>query len=152
VHCESISAAVAGLLWLASSYNYSPNLLTSEVKRLYPCNTAFTLPLNPQADLPTVLEQFFVNCLDAKFFLKTPQKEEIDIIHAHDKTVLPIEIKIKGKIGRDDVKTLFKFLERNKLKKALLVTLDTETKFEKESLLIEAVPYWKYWSIKSRIS
>lgn len=141
-------------LFLQKLYNYSPNLLTSEkkVKRLYPRNTAFTLALNPQADLPSVLEQFFVNSLDAKFFLKTPQKEEIDIIHAHDKVVLPVEIKIKEKIGRNDVKTLFKFLERNNLKKALLITLDTETKFEKESLLIEAIPYWKYWSIKQKTS
>jgi predicted AAA+ superfamily ATPase len=141
-------------LFLQKLYNYSKNLLTSEkkVKRLYPCNTAFTLALNPQAELPAVLEQFFVNSLDAKFFLKTPQKEEIDIIHAHDKVVLPVEIKIKEKIGKDDVKMLFKFLERNKLNKALLVTLDTETKFEREGLLIEAVPYWKYWSIKQRIS
>ncbi|MBI5073567.1 MAG: ATP-binding protein [Nitrospirae bacterium] len=141
-------------LFLQKLYNYSKNLLTSEkkVKRLYPCNTAFTLALNPQAELPAVLEQFFVNSLDAKFFLKTPQKEEIDIIHAHDKIVLPVEIKIKEKIRTDDVKTLFKFLERNKLKKALLVTLDTETKFEKDSLAIEAIPYWKYWSIRERIN
>lgn len=141
-------------LFLQKLYNYSKNLLTSEkkVKRLYPCNTAFTLALNPQADLPSILEQFFVNSLDAKFFLKTPQKEEIDIIHAHDKSILPIEIKIKERVGRDDVKTLFKFLERNNLKKALLITLDTETKFEKENLLIEAIPYWKYWSIRERIS
>ena len=140
-------------LFLQKLYNYSRNLLTSEkkVKRLYPCNTAFTLALNPQADLPSVLEQFFVNSLDAKFFLKTPQKEEIDIIYAHDEIVLPVEIKIKEKIGRDDVKTLFKFLERNNLRKALLVTLDTETKFERESRLIEAIPYWKYWSIRARL-
>ena len=141
-------------LFLQKLYNYSRNFLASEkkVKRLYPCNTAFTLALNPQADLPSVLEQFFVNSLDAKFFLKTPQKEEIDIIHAHDKVVLPVEIKIKERIRRDDVKTLFKFLERNKLKKALLVTLDTETKFEKDGLLIEAIPYWKHWSIRAKIS
>jgi predicted AAA+ superfamily ATPase len=109
-------------LFLQKLYNYSKNLLTSEkkVKRLYPCNTAFTLALNPQAELPAVLEQFFVNSLDAKFFLKTPQKEEIDIIHARDNVVLPpVEIKIKEKIGRDDVKTLFKSLERNHLNKAI---------------------------------
>lgn len=141
-------------LFLQKLYNYSRNLLTSEkkVKRLYPSNTAFTLALNPQAGLPSVLEQFFVNSLDAKFFLKTPQKEEIDIIHTHDKAVLPIEIKIKEKIDRDDIKTLFKFLERNKLRKALLITLDTDTKFEKEGLVIEAIPYWKYWSIRSKVS
>lgn len=141
-------------LFLQKLYNYSKNLLTSEkkVKRLYPCNTAFTLVLNPQADLPSVLEQFFVNSLGARFFLKTPQKEEIDIIHTHDKSVLPIEIKIKEKIGRDDIKTLFKFLEKSNLKRALLITLDTETKFHKENLMVEAIPYWKYWSIKHKIT
>jgi len=65
---------------------------------------------------------------------------------------LPIEIKIKEKIGRDDLKTLLKFLERDNLKRALLITLDTETKFQKENLMIEAIPYWKYWSIKARIN
>jgi predicted AAA+ superfamily ATPase len=141
-------------LFLQKLYNYSRNLLTSEkkVKKLYPYNTAFTLALNPHAELPSVMEQFFINNLDAKFFLKTPQKEEIDIIYTSEKTILPIEIKIRAKVGRGDVKTLFKFLERNKLDRALLVTLDTETKFEKDGLLIEAIPYWKYWSIRERIS
>jgi uncharacterized protein len=140
-------------LFLQKLYNYSRNLLTSEkkVKRLYPSNTAFTLAMNPQTELPSVLEQYFVNSLDAKFFLKTPQKEEIDIIYASEKTLLPIEIKIKTKIERNDIKTLFKFLEKNKLDKALLITLDTQTKFEKDSLLVEAIPYWRYWSIRDRV-
>jgi predicted AAA+ superfamily ATPase len=139
-------------LFLQKLYNYSRNLLTSEkkVKKLYPSNTAFTLGLNPHADLPSVLEQLFVNNLNARFFLKTPQKEEIDIIHTRDQSVLPIEIKIKEKIGRDDVNTLFKFLDRNKLQRALLITLDIETKFQKEKLTVDAVPYWKYWSIKQK--
>ena len=140
-------------LFLQKLYNYSRNLLTSEkkVKKLYPSNTAFTLVMNPQAGLASVLEQFFVNSLNARFFLKTPQKEEIDIVHTQDKSVLPIEIKIKEKIGRDDVKTLFKFLDRNKLQRALLITRDIETKFRKEKLFVDAVPYWKYWSIKQKI-
>jgi predicted AAA+ superfamily ATPase len=141
-------------LFLQKVYNYSNNLLTSEkkIKRLYPCNTAFTIALNPSAGLPAVMEQFFVNSLAVKFFLKTPQKEEIDIIHVSDRYVLPVEVKIRENIGRDDLKTLYKFLEKNNLRKALLVTLDTETVFERGNLSIEAVPYWKYWSIKSRIS
>ncbi len=140
-------------LFLQKLYNFSHNLLTSEkkVKKLYLCNTAFTLALNPQAHLSAVLEQFFVNNLDARFFLKTPQKEEIDIIHVQNSHVLPVEVKIREKIGRDDVKTLFKFLEKSNLRRALLITLDTETKFKKEKLLIEAIPYWRYWSIKSRL-
>jgi predicted AAA+ superfamily ATPase len=139
-------------LFLQKLYNYSRNLLTSEkkVKKLYPSNTAFTLVMNPQAGLASILEQFFVNSLNVRFFLKTPQKEEIDIVYTQDKSVLPIEIKIKEKIGRDDVKTLLKFLDRNKLQRGLLITRDTETKFRKEKLFVDAVPYWKYWSIKQK--
>jgi len=140
-------------LFLQRLYNYSRNLLTSEkkVKKLYLCSTAFTLALNPQAGLPAVLEQFFVNSLDAKFFLKTPQKEEIDIIYAGNGPVIPVEVKIKEKIDKDDVKTLFKFLERNNLRNAVLITLGTETALKKDKVTIQAVPYWKYWTIRSKI-
>jgi len=48
------------------------------------------------------------------------------------------------------MKTLLKFLDRNKLQRALLITRDTETKFQKERLFVDAVPYWKYWSIKQK--
>lgn len=140
-------------LFLQKLYNYSRNFLTSEkkVKKLYLSNTAFTLALNPQADLAAVIEQFFVNSLNARFFLKTPQKEEIDIIHTQDSHVLPVEVKIREKIGMGDVKTLFKFMEKSDLKKALLITLDTETKFQRGKLIVEAIPYWRYWSINSKI-
>ena len=141
-------------LFLQKLYNYSSNLLTSEkkVKKLYLCNTAFTFALNPQTDLSAILEQFFVNSLDAKFFLKTPQKEEIDIIHTQNSHILPVEVKIREKISRDDIKTLYKFMEKYNLKRGLLITLDTETKFQKDKFLVEAIPYWKYWGIRSRIS
>ncbi len=140
-------------LILQKLYNYSPNLFTSEkkVKRLYLRNTAFTWAMNSKVDFSLMLEQFFVNSLEARFFLKTPQKEEIDIIHTRNKDVLPIEIKIKEKIGKGEVKILFKFLERNNLQKALLVTLDTETVFRKDKHIVEAIPYWKYWSIFKRV-
>jgi len=30
--------------------------------------------------------------------------------------------------------------------------LDTGTKFQRESLVVEAIPYWKYWSIKQKVT
>lgn len=140
-------------LFLQKLYNYSKNLLTSEkkVKRLYLCNTAFTLALNPQTDISLVLEQYFVNTLGARFFLKTPQKEKIDIIHINDTKLLPVEVKIRGKIGKEDVKALFRFLEKNNLQKGLIITLGAETVFRKENLTVDAVPYWKHWSILEKV-
>jgi hypothetical protein len=36
----------------------------------------------------------------------------------------------------------------NNLKRALLITLDTEMKFRSDELMVEAIPYWRYWSIR----
>ena len=69
------------------------------------------------------------------------------IIYAQEKTVLPVEVKIRETVNQRDVKKMFRFMERSNLQKALLITLDTETKFKKGTLLVEAIPYWKYWSI-----
>ena len=140
-------------LFLQKLYNYSRNLLTSEkkIKRLYTCNTAFTSALNPRVDFSLLLEQFFVNRLEARFFLRTPQKEEIDIIYTQHKEVLPVEVKIKEKVTKKDAKTLLKFLEGNNLSRALLITLDTEATFREEKRIIDAIPYWKYWSVMKKL-
>src|SRR3972149_7276094 len=95
------------------------NVLLS--KRLYLANTAFTLALNPEVELPALPEQFFGNDLAGRFFLRTPQKEEIDLIIADDHRLLPVEVKIREKIGREDMKILHKFMKKNKLPKALLI-------------------------------
>ena len=136
-------------LLIQKLYNYSKNLLTSEkkVKRLYLGNTAFTLALNPQVEFSLLIEQFFINSFEARFFVRTPQKEEIDMILIGEKKILPVEIKIKERVGKEDVKKIFSFLERNSLARALLITLDTDTKFKKGGLSVNAVPYWRYWSI-----
>jgi predicted AAA+ superfamily ATPase len=140
-------------LFLQKLYNYSPNLLTSEkkMKRLYVGNAAFTWALNPHVDFSLLLEQFFVNAFGARFFLRTPQKEEIDIIKIRETGVLPVEIKIQERITNRDAKFLFKFLEKNNQDRALLITEDTETIFRKDHCVVDALPYWKYWSILKKL-
>ncbi len=140
-------------LFLQKLYNYSPNLLTSEkkVKKLYLSNTAFTLALNPQTGLPSILEQFFANHLNARFFSRTPQKDEIDLIHVEDGKTIPVEIKIRDKIRKKDLKPIFRFLAKYNLKNAIIITLDTETDFQENGRTIDAIPYWRYWRINSRI-
>ncbi len=140
-------------LFLQKLYNYSPNLLTSEkkVKRLYLSNTAFTIALNPGVGLPSMLEQFFANYLGARFFLKTPQKDEIDLIHVEGGKTIPVEVKIREKIEKKGLKPIFRFLERRGLKNALLITLNTEAEFQDRGRTIYAIPYWRYWSIRSRL-
>ncbi|HRT70499.1 MAG TPA: ATP-binding protein [Syntrophales bacterium] len=136
-------------LFLQKLYNYSPNLLTTEkkMKRLYVSNAAFTLALNPGLDFSLLLEQFFVNMLGARFFVRTPQKEEIDIVLADEKRILPVEVKIQDQVNAREGRYLFRFLEKHNLKKALIISRDAETTFERNGMAIRVIPYWKYWSI-----
>ncbi|MFP4087312.1 MAG: ATP-binding protein [Desulfobacteraceae bacterium] len=134
-------------------YNFSPNLLTSEkkIKRLYLSNTAFTRALEPQVDFSLLVEQHFVNRLHALFFWRDPQKREVDLIYTKNSGTLPIEIKIKNKIDKRDIQGLFKFMDKYKLTKGLLITLDTKAAYEKEGRKITALPYWQYWTLDREI-
>jgi predicted AAA+ superfamily ATPase len=134
-------------------YNYTGNLLKSEkkLKRLYLSNTAFTLALNPNVELGYLLEQYFVNVLQANFFYRSPQKEEIDIILFDDNgVVLPLEVKIKQQIKKRDSVTLLNYLKKNKLSKGIMITLDTEATIQQSGVTIELIPYWKHMTISAK--
>lgn len=141
-------------LFFQKLYNYSRNTLITEkkTKRLYLSNTAFTYAINPLADISLILEQFFVNMLAAKFFFRTPQKEEIDIICIREGVVMPIEIKIKESISRAELNPIFRFLERHSLSKGFIITLNTEAQYRHAEKEIIAVPYWRYWTIRRLLS
>lgn len=140
-------------LFLQKVYNYSKSIIKRErkIKKLYLTNSAFTLALNNGVEFSILLEQFFVNYLESKFFYRTPQKEEIDIIYLRNGVILPIEIKIREKIDMRDVKVLFHFMEKEKIRKSIVITLDIEKELIKDEFSIKLIPYWKYWSIRKEI-
>lgn len=130
-------------------YNFSPNRITSEkkTKRVYLSNTGFTLALRQEIDFSTLVEQFWVNHLNARFFYRSPQKEEVDIIIDNMKTVLPVEIKARQVIRPRDAAALFKFLSRFDFSFGIMITLDTEGEFRKNDRIVQLIPYWKYHTI-----
>ncbi|HNS56122.1 MAG TPA: ATP-binding protein [Smithellaceae bacterium] len=140
-------------LFLNKLYNYSPNLLTSEkkIKKVYLSNSAFTMALEPSVDFSLLMEQFFVNLIEPRFFLRTPRNEEIDMIDTKNTAPLPVEIKMRKDVTARDIKFIFSFLDKNKLKRGVAVTLNTEGILKKNEVVVEAVPYWKYWTIKKKV-
>lgn len=134
-------------------YNFSTNLLTSEkkLKRVYLANTGFTCALTGELDLPSLLEQFWINLLKSKYFYRSPQKDEVDLIFAFEKTLLPIEIKIRQNISSRALGPILKFLRRFGLEKGLVISLQTDTQVRQNGKTIRVLPYWKYWSIIEEI-
>lgn len=136
-------------------YNYSPNLITSEkkMKRIYLSNTGFTYALNNgQVDLSLLVEQFWINDLDIKFFHRSPQKDEVDAILVKDTYILPVEIKLKNSITGKDLRALFKFMRKHQVSKGLMISLQTESFISKDNKQVFIIPYWKYQAIKSFIN
>lgn len=140
-------------LFIQRLYNYSRNLMTSEKKlrRAYLSNTAFTLAVNPHIENPLLIEQFIINILKSGYFYRSPQKDEIDIIYAMNKIVIPIEIKIRNKITEKDAKAVFRFMSLFDLNKGIIISKEQEGTYEKENRVVHLTPYWKYWTLKSLI-
>jgi len=138
-------------LLVQKCYNYSKNKLTSEkkLKRLYTANVGFSLALNPDLSLPQLCEQYFITLLHARYFYRTPRQEEVDIVILDDhQREVPVEIKIRKTIQKNDLLPMIRFMERFDCAKGIIVTKDTDRIFQiSDNREIVAVPYWKYHTL-----
>jgi len=132
-------------------YNFSKNMLTSEkkMKRFYLATTSFFPFLNKEINESKLIENLVIIHVNAKFFWRTPQKYEIDIILKKDNKIIPIEIKYKRNIIKKDMKNLLRFCEKFNVKEAIIVTKDKvseeEFKLEKnKKIKIRSIPAWKF--------
>ncbi len=134
-------------------YNYSTNFITSEkkMKRAYLASTAFTISLRMEENTSLLLEQFYVTLINSKFFFRSPQKYEVDIIFRTGGKIIPVEVKIKNKIKKEDISSVVKFLKLYKLNKGFIITKETEESYSREDLLVKLIPFWKYWTLKKEL-
>jgi len=134
---------------LRKIYNFSKNMLTSEkkMKKFYLSSTSFFPYLNNQIEESKLIENLAVTELDAKFFWRTPQKHEVDIIAEMNGKHLPIEVKYSGKIAKKEFKNILRFCEKFGVSEGLMITTDIEKQEEFESkggrVSIRLVPAYK---------
>jgi hypothetical protein len=110
-------------------YNYSPNLLTSEkkLKKIYLNSTSFfTWDGNITWEL---FENYIINIYDAKYFWKL-NKKEVDIILIKNKNIIPIEIKYKSQLKKNDFDWLNFFIKKNNLSSGYIITKGLTQKYD----------------------
>ncbi len=73
------------------------------------------------------------------YFWRDKAKHEIDII-IKNKTILPIEVKYRREIGKEQIKNTEFFIKKNQLKRGIIITKDIFKKQEK----IEFIPLWLF--------
>jgi hypothetical protein len=151
---SSYTSYLAHSLLTNKLFNYSPSRLTSEkkLKRLYLSNTGFLRALNPAISDPSLLmETFYVAVFQTKFFYRSPQKEEVDMILDSEKKIIPVEIKMRTRVQPGDLKPLIKYMNRFHCKQAVVISKNDEWVDESADRNITTLPYWKYWSICNEI-
>lgn len=102
-------------------YNYSPNLLTSEkkLKKIYLNSTSF---FTGDGEISWELfENHIINIYDAKYFWRVG-KNEVDIILVKNKNIIPIEVKYKSQLKKDDFSGLNYFINKNKIATWYIIT------------------------------
>lgn len=130
---------------LRLGYNYSGSNYVSErkLKKAYLSNPSMSVISNSPCSLGHIVEQsFFIN-LDSRFFWRTPQKDEVDIILENGDTPIPIEVKYQNRINRSDEKGLKKFMKKKKITTAFIITKNMEDTRHTPEGRIHLVPAWK---------
>ena len=132
-------------------YNFSRNMLTSEkkMKKFYLTTTSFFPFLNNEIDESKLIENLIVAFVDAKFFWRTPQKYEVDVILKEKSKIIPIEVKYKEYISKKDTKNLLRFCEKFNVEEAVMITQSksNEEIFKLKSgakIRIKFIPVWKF--------
>jgi predicted AAA+ superfamily ATPase len=129
---------------ISKLYNYSRNESVSEkrLKKFYPAIPALSLHLSEDAQKESkFVENLIVQAVHAKYFWRSPQKDEVDIV-LKGKSILPIEVKQREK--KEEYLGLKKFMDLYGLKKGLVITKDNEFTEKIDGREITRVPAWKF--------
>jgi len=130
-------------------YNFSKNMLTSEkkMKKIYLSASFFAFLCN-ETDETKIAENIFAALLKSKFFWRSPQKHEVDIVMAGGEKIIPVEIKYKENVSKKDMHGLLHFCKKFGARNAVLVTKNAEGKEELftggEKISVALVPAWKF--------
>src|SRR3989338_212224 len=123
-------------------YNFSKSRRKTErkLKKYYPSVVSPDL-LFSEDNLPKskVFEWQIVSQLNAGFFWRDPYQHEVDIILTN-REIMPVEVKY----GKIDFGGLIAFMNKFKVKEAIIISRDKEEKYTIEGREIKVIPAFKF--------
>lgn len=125
-------------------YNFSKSQhrIERKLKKYYP--EVFSLNLISKDDAinrSLAFENSIIVQLQGEFFWRDAYKNEVDLVLAKEKEIIPVEIKY----GKLEIKGLVVFLKKFNLKKAIVITADKKQRIQEKGYLIEFIPAYEYF-------
>lgn len=116
-------------------YNFSRNLLTSErkLKKYYLASPSLSAALADFQEIGLLVENLALSLKDIHFFWRDAYQHEVDFIKIEKgEKIIPLEVKYKEKILERDLKNIFLFLKKFKVKKGIVLSRE-----EKERKIVK---------------
>jgi hypothetical protein len=123
--------------------NFRVNALTSSKKlqRVYAYWWPFDYCYNDKFD--NIMENIVTSYKDIPNYWREGGKE-IDFIILEKKTIIPLEVKNKEELSRNELKNMVYFLEKYNLKKGMIVYMGIEDEINVNGKIIKFMPLWKW--------
>jgi len=123
--------------------NYRPSIRAEsrKLRKVYPYHISLSLSLFPNIDRSKVLESLVQSSLDLNKYWRKSGKE-IDFLIVNEE-IIPIEVKNKEEIKKEDLKNIKYFLRKFELKKAYIIYLGKEGEINVGDNEIKLVPISK---------
>ncbi|MGC8811977.1 MAG: ATP-binding protein [Candidatus Aenigmatarchaeota archaeon] len=123
--------------------NFRPSIRAEsrKLKKIYPANIALSLCFYPKLGEGKIFENLVCSALCLNKYWRAGEKE-IDFLKIDEK-ILPIEVKEKDEIKKQDIKTLLYFMKKFKIKEGIVVYSGKEQTLSIDKLKIKLMPIHK---------
>ena len=108
-----------------------------KLKKYYPLHPCFS-----SAEMSKMAENLVAFKTKANYYWREKEKE-VDFV-LKDKEILPVEVKYKKDIREKELKSILKFMEKFKSKRAIIITEDYESEKTVKGKIIKYTPLWRW--------
>lgn len=123
------------------NFRGSFKVTSRKLKKYYLLHPCFSLSLT-SPEIGKVMENLVAFKINANYYWREREKE-VDFV-LKDKEILPIEVKYKDSVGKKELKNILNFMEKFKVKKALVITNDYEDEEVIDKKKIKFIPLWTF--------
>ena len=89
------------------------------------------------------MENVVASCIDAKHYWRKNGKE-IDFLIIDRKKIIPIEVKNKKEVTKNELKNMKYFMKKYRIKKGIVIYNGKEDEMKIDKNKIKFIPLWKW--------
>ena len=127
------------IIRIVRNYRGSLALASRKLRRVYPYHPSLTQVTFKDIDEPLLVECFVRSYLDAEFYWRKNGKE-VDFVF----NSIPVEIKYKEKIEKEDLKNLLEFMKIFRQSKGYIISKDEFNEIKIDNKKIKIIPAWYF--------